>query len=139
MRNLRLLFATLAVVFFLSACTQTETSTISMNEAESIMPGTYKVYFYGEALGAGMFEGYVFEVFDNGTITATLGAETFSGEWAILHVNHSDFYTYELDINISGNAEMDALGQTWWVEDMTDVTLFLTDEAGSPDIHLIKI
>ena len=55
MRNLRLLFATLAVVFFLSACTSTESGTISMAEAESIMPGTYKVYFYGEALGAGMY------------------------------------------------------------------------------------
>lgn len=129
-------FALLLVV--LSSCTQGDISTLAPGEVESVIPGAYKVTLYDNGSGnTSAFESYDFEFMSNGSMVATHGEETYTGQWNVGSVNH-ETYDNELSIVISGNADIDAISRSWYVEDVSDVTLYLTDATATEIIHFIK-
>ncbi len=140
MKNLRFLPATLMVIVLLSACTQTDLSTMSVADAQGVIPGTYKVSYY-EAQGGTLnaFEGYTFVFYSNGTMNATNGIDSYDGTWMIQYISTDVAYDKEVMIAINGNPEMEALDQSWYVKDVTDVTLQLTDDGDATEVHFIKI
>lgn len=139
MRKIRLLPAAFAlVIVFLASCTKTDMNTISISEAESIIPGSYKVNMYDNASGnTTAYDNYTFDFQSNGALIATNGIETYTGQWSIVSVNEADF-DKQVTITISGNADMDALNHAWFVEEVSDVTLYLTNQAGDETVHFIK-
>ena len=139
MRKLRFLPATIMVVL-MSACTQTTIPEMSLQGAESVIPGTYKVNYYDDPSGAtGIYDAYTFQFFSNGDLSATDGIETFVGSWLVETTNTSDVYSKLVSITIDGNPELSALTQPWFVKEVTDVTLQLADNPDTMEIHFIKI
>lgn len=139
MRTSRFLIAGVAsAVVFLSACTKTDMNTISVSEAESIIPGSYKVATFVDIAGEGTaYDNYTFQFTSNGDLTATNGKETYTGIWAIENEN-DPVYDKKVTITIAGNSEMDALNHAWLVEEVTDATLYLTDDTGVESVHFVK-
>ncbi len=139
MRKLRVFMAAIVVAISFTACSKSELNNMSITEAESVIPGTYKVNFYGDTYGdAGPFGEYTFEFFSNGTMSATNATEAFSGTWLIKTVADEEF-DKEISITITGSPEMDMLNYAWKVMEVTDVTLQLVDDTGAEEIHFIKI
>lgn len=139
MKRIRLTSAAFALlIVVLASCSKTDMNTMSPAEAESIIPGNYKVNMYDNGSGnTAAYENYDFEFQSNGAVVASNGVESYSGVWTITSVNHAD-YDKQVKIAITGNSDMDALSHDWFVEDVTDVTLYLTDEDASDIVHFIK-
>ena len=132
MRNLRVFMATLVVAMSFTACSKSELDNMSITEAASVIPGTYKVNFYGDTYGdAGPFGEFTFEFFSNGTMSATSADQAFTGVWLIQTMSDEQF-DKEVSITITGSPEMDMLTYAWRVMEVTDVTLQLVDDTG-PD------
>lgn len=123
-----------------TACSKNEISSLTLPGAENVIPGSYKVNYYDDGTGAGnAFEGYTFEFTSNGLLTATNGTESFNGSWTIAATNASDVYDQAVTIVIDGNSNMAVLNQSWFVKEVTDVTLQLKDDAAAQEVHFIKI
>lgn len=139
MKKFKLTSAALTLmIVVLASCSQQDISSLTPGEVESVIPGTYKVNLYDDGSGnTSTFESYDFEFKSNGTMTAVHGDETYSGQWNVGSVNH-ETYDNQFNIVISGNSEMDAISRSWFVEDVSDVTLYLTDASASEIIHFIK-
>lgn len=122
----------------LTSCTQNDINTLTPGEVESVIPGTYKVTLYDNGSGnTSAFESYNFEFMSNGSLVASNADETYTGQWNIGSVNH-ETYDNQLNITITGNADMDAINRSWYVEDASDVTLYLTNASATEIIHFIK-
>ena len=134
MRNLRVFMATLVVAMSFTACSKSELDNMSITEAASVIPGTYKVNFYGDTYGdAGPFGEFTFEFFSNGTMSATSADQAFTGVWLIQTMSDEQF-DKEVSITITGSPEMDMLTYAWRVMEVTDVTLQLVDDTGAEEI-----
>jgi len=126
----------MSIVFFAS-CSQSELNTISISEATSIIPGNYKVNNYDNGSGnTTAYDNYTFEFQSNGTLIASNGMDAYNGQWTIQTENAVD-YDKSVTITITGNADLDALNHTWFVEELSDVTLYLTDD-DTEILQLIK-
>lgn len=140
MKNVIRLSATLILVItFMASCSTTADSNyISVTEAENIIPGSYKVNTFEDAAGASVaYESYIFSFKSNGTLEATSGVDTCTGQWAINGVNDAN-YEMEMTLTINGNTEVEYLSHNWFVEEITDVTLMLIDDSGIESIYMIK-
>jgi len=139
MKKARFVFPALALLLLVApACTKTDMNTISISEAESIIPGSYRVNLYDDGSGNnGTYDLYTFDFQSNGVLMAGNGLESFSGTWTIASVNEAE-YEMEVDITMTGNPDLEALANNWFVEDVTDVTLYLTDASGAEVLHFIK-
>ncbi len=134
-----MIIATIVVALSFTACSKNEISTLSIADAQGVIPGTYKVNYYGDTFGdGGPLSGYTFEFNSNGTLTVSNVAETFSGTWVIQSIAN-ETYDKQVSIAIEGSPEVDALNYEWMVVEVTDVTLQLADEAAVGEIHFVKI
>jgi len=139
MRNLRVFMAALVVAMSFTACTKSELDNMSISEAESLIPGTYKVNFFDDTFGdAGPFGEYTFEFYSNGTMSASNASGAFTGVWLIQAISDEQF-DKQVSITIAGSPELDMLNYEWKVMEVTDVTLQLVDDTGLEEIHFIKI
>ena len=120
MRNLRILPVAVIAMVLITSCTKTDMNTISIAEAQGIIPGSYK------------FKCIVL------VLRATKGAESYSGSWDIITIADVT-YDKEVSITIAGNEQMDMLNHSWFVKDVTDVTLNLVDETATEEFLFIKI
>lgn len=85
------------------------------------------------------YQDYTFEFLNSGVLVATKGAETYTGTWTLVSINTDLVYDREVNITIDGNEEMTALNHSWFVKNMTDVTLNLIEDAAASEILFIKI
>lgn len=124
----------------ISSCTKTDLNILSISEAESVIPGSYKVNdFANGGLDVTQFESYSFEFKSNGNVVATKGDESFVGSWEISTTNTDPVYDKTVSITIAGNDEIEDLSHVWNVIEVTDVILHLIDESTSSEILFIKI
>ncbi|HMX03661.1 MAG TPA: hypothetical protein PK511_09140 [Chitinophagales bacterium] len=139
MRTSSFLIAGVATaMILLSACTKTDTFILSVSDAENIIPGSYKVATFIDIAGEGtVYENYIFQFTSNGDLTATDGTDTYTGTWSIENEN-DPVYDKKVTISIGGNTEMDVLNHGWLVEEVTDATLYLTDDTGVESVHFVK-
>ena len=138
MRNLRILPVAVIAMVLITSCTKTDMNTISIAEAESIIPGSYKVNNFSGTGDLAQYQDYTFEFISNGELRATKGAESYSGTWDITTVADVT-YDKEVSITIAGNEQMDMLNHSWFVKDVTDVTLNLVDDTATEEFLFIKI
>ena len=113
-------------------------NTISIAEAESIIPGSYKVNSFAGTGDLAQYQDYTFEFISNGELRATKGAESYTGNWGITTVADVT-YDKEVSITMAGNEQMDMLNHSWFVKDVTDVTLNLVDDTATEEFLFIKI
>ena len=139
MRNFRILSVMVLAAVLVTSCTKNELNNISIAEAQSILPGSYKVNDFAGTGDLAQYQDYTFEFLNSGELVATKGAETYTGSWSLVSINTDPVYDREVTITIDGNEEMTALNHRWYVKNMTDVTLNLIDDAASSEILFIKI
>ena len=103
------------------------------NQAES---GTWRITSF---MDSGQdetndFNGYNFTFESNGTITATNGNNTESGNWSVTGSNSSSSSSDDIDFNIMFNvpetSEFDDLNDDWDIISHSDNTLRLRDVSG---------
>jgi len=103
------------------------------NQAES---GTWRITSF---IDSGQdetndFNGYNFTFESNGTITATNGNNTESGNWSVTGSNSSSSSSDDIDFNIMFNvpetSEFDDLNDDWDIISHSDNTLRLRDVSG---------
>ena len=138
MRNLRILPVAVIAMVLITSCTKTDMNTISIAEAQGIIPGSYKVNNFAGTGDLAQYQDYTFEFISNGELRATKGAESYSDSWDIITIADVT-YDKELSITIAGNEQMDMLNHSWFVKDVTDVTLNLVDETATEEFLFIKI
>ena len=139
MRNFFKLPAIIMITLSYVACTKTDTKNVSLSQAESIIPGSYKVNSFTDNTGSGTsYDGYTFNFSDAGTLSVTNGTDTYSGLWSIQNANTSDVFNEQLVLTITGDPNVNLLNQTWFVQDITDVTLKIQDGTGNEQLSLIK-
>ena len=134
MRNLRILPVAVIAMVLITSCTKTDMNTISIAEAQGIIPGSYKVNNFAGTGDLAQYQDYTFEFISNGELRATKGA----GSWDIITIADVT-YDKEVSITIAGNEQMDMLNHSWFVKDVTDVTLNLVDETATEEFLFIKI
>ena len=138
MRNLRILPVAVIAMVLITSCTKTDMNTISIAEAQGIIPGSYKVNNFAGTGDLAQYQDYTFEFISNGELRATKGAESYSGSWDIITIADVT-YDKEVSITIAGNEQMDMLNHSWFVKDVTDVTLNLVDDTATEEFLFIKI
>jgi hypothetical protein len=138
MRNLRILPVAVIAMVLITSCTKTDMNTISIAEAQGIIPGSYKVNSFAGTGDLAQYTDYTFEFISNGELRATKGAESYTGSWDITTIADVT-YDKEVSITIAGNEQMDMLNHSWFVKDVTDVTLNLVDETAEEEFLFIKI
>lgn len=138
MKRTSLVIAVLAIALIgTTSCTRDQMDYISITEAEGIIPGTWKVNYYGDNAGgtADQFASYTFTFMNDGTVTASSGAEIYEGSWLIQPSNDA-YYDQEIVLTIN---QMDILNQTWLVADMSEVGMQLVDASGVSQVHFLKL
>jgi len=138
MRSVKMLIVTLsAATLLFASCGQEEINYVSVAEAQQIIPGTWKVYYYGDDNGgtADQFTDYTFVFLNDGTVTATTGLESYQGTW-IIQASSDEFYDQELVLTID---QMDLLNHTWLMTGVSDVKLELVEDSGSEQVHFLKM
>ncbi len=140
MRKLSILPAIMIATLLITSCSKTDMNILSISEAESIIPGSYKVNDFANGDGDfAQFENYTFEFKSNGNVVATKGDESFTGTWDISTTNTDPVYDKEVSITIAGNTEVEDLSHVWYVKEVTDVTLDLIEETIASEVLFIKI
>lgn len=138
MKRTSLIIAVLAIALIgTTSCSKDQLGYISVTEAEGIIPGTWKVNYYGDDAGgtADQFANYTFTFKNDGTVSATSGAEIYEGSW-IIQPSQDEIYDQEIVLTIN---QMDILNQTWLVADMSEVGMQLVDQSGGTQVHFLKL
>lgn len=138
MKKLSFLPVALIVMLFVTSCTKTDMDTLSISEAAGIIPGSYKVNNIAGTGELAQYADYTFQFKSNGDLVVTNGTDTFTGAWDITTIA-DDVYDKEVVITIQGNEQMDVLDHSWFVKDMSDVTLNLVDDTAVEEVLFIKI
>ncbi len=141
MRKLQLLFAVGVSAMLLSSCTKDALSDITLGEAEKMAAGSWRVtYYVDDSDGVSNdFDGYTFEINDDGSVTAAIGALSHSGSWAVKNSDDDPDHSKEIEFMISGDDQMDKLDGSWYITDLTETTMQLIDDTPGEEIHFEKI
>lgn len=116
----------------------------------SVREGEWRVVEYrdddddDEFFGSIDFDGYVFEFSENGMVTATVGAEVYTGTWKIeLESDDDDFdddntdeMEFELELN-NANGALEEISEDWDVLEYSDTRIRLGDEDDDDDDELL--
>lgn len=138
MKSSSLVIAVLAIALIgTTSCSKDQMGYISLTEAESIIPGTWRVNYYGDDAGGttDQFANYTFTFKNDGTVTATSGAEIYEGTW-LIRASSDTYYDQEIVLTIN---QMDILNQTWLLLDMSEVGMQLVDSSGEAQVHFLKM
>ena len=140
MKKINVMIAGLMMLFILGACKKESIPDITVSEAQALASGNWKVVYYFDNSDSvsNDFDGYEFEISDDGTILATLGASTFSGTWIIKSSDDDPNFNQEIEFTISGNNQMDELDGSWLIMELNETIMNLKDDSGSEEIHFEK-
>ncbi|MEZ5012774.1 MAG: hypothetical protein R2794_00630 [Chitinophagales bacterium] len=126
MKVLRFLPVAFFAAAIFSSCSKSENPDLSIIQAESVIPGSYKMHFYSDETGAdNPFVGYTFKFNAGGILLVDDGTTEYNGLWTIENAVNSDTYDQEVQISISGTDDLDKLSNVWYVFEVTDVSMFL--------------
>ncbi|MFN0274181.1 MAG: hypothetical protein ACKVPJ_00425 [Chitinophagales bacterium] len=146
MKKIEFLIATALVIIMLASCSSIDDSVLSdmsTTEITETLDGTsWKVVYYfdnSDGESTDDFAGYTFDFAEDGTLTATLGSETFTGTWVIKNSDDDPDYDKEIDINIAGNKQMDEVEGSWLITELSDTSMKLKDDNGAEEIHFSKL
>lgn len=141
MKKIMLMSGILLSVLIMPSCSKDALSDVTITEAEALAGGSWKVvYYYDNSDGVSNdFDGYTFEIGDDGTITATNGASSYTGTWLVKSSDDDPDYSKEIEFTIAGDKQMDKLDGKWLIAELTETTMQLKDDTPSEEIHLEKI
>lgn len=140
MKKMSLILATALTVLMLSSCSDDIPSDLTLTEAETLAGGSWRVtYYYDNGDGVSNdFDGYTFDISDDGTITATKGASTYTGVWMVKSSDDDPTYDKEIEFTISGDKQMENLDGSWLITELSDTVMKLKDDTPSEEIHFEK-
>lgn len=141
MKKIILMSGILLSVLMMPSCSDDSLDDVSVTEAEALAGGSWKVVYYFDN-GDGVsndFDGYTFEINDDGTIAATNGGATYTGTWMVKSSDDDPDYDKEIEFTITGDKQMDNLDGSWLIAELTDSSMKLKDDTPSEEIHFEKI
>lgn len=140
MKKIILMASLATVIFSITSCSKDDLSKLTVTEAEKLAEGNWKVvYYYDNSDGVSNdFNGYSFNFATDGTLTATIGATTFTGTWFVDNSDDDPNYDKEMKIAIAGNKQMDNLDGSWLIAELTDNSMQFKDDTPSEEIHFEK-
>ncbi len=123
-----------------ASCYEPGGSFISISEAETIIPGAWRVDYYTDGKGttADVFTEYSITFKNDGTLTVNDGVNTYPGTWVISIANEDPTYDEQIDITVTGSDIMTSLSKIWLVTDMNDNRMNLMDGTGQEEIYLLR-
>ncbi len=141
MKKLNVMMFAMLAMFVFASCKKESISDISMTESENLAAGNWKVVYYfdnGEGV-SNNFNGYEFQINDDGTIIAMLGTATFTGTWMIKTSDDDLNFNEEIEFTIMGDKQMDALDGSWVLMELNETIMNLIDDSGSEEIYFEKL
>lgn len=138
MKKIFLIASAMFAAAFLSSCTDDTLTDLTITEVEGMSTGNWKVIFQSDNGNDDSHDllGYALEFLADGTLTASKGAESFTGTWIVKSSDDDPDYDKEFDFLISGNKAMDELDGSWLIGTLTDNRMELLDDSPSEQIHL---
>lgn len=140
MRKLNALIPLMVMAVFTS-CTKEDISDLTVNEAQGLVPGDWKVtYYFDNSNGeSSEFDGYTFSFADDGTVTASVSGSEFTGTWNVSSSDDDPNFDKEIEITISGNSALDDLDGKWLITEISESVMKFKDDTPSEEIHFEHI
>lgn len=141
MKKIILLSGIICSALLMPSCSDDSLADVTVTEAEALATGSWKVvYYFDNSDGVSNdFDGYTFEINDDGTISASKSGTTYTGTWMVKSSDDDPDYDKEMEITITGNDQMDELDGSWLIAELTDNSLQLKDDTPSEEIHFEKL
>jgi len=141
MKKLKLLMAGIAALGLLTACSDDDSSSTNGNTTEvvnTVQDGTWRITSFVEETNdeTHHFTGYTFTFDDNDVLTATNGANTYTGTWSVTNSSNSsdddDNNNSDIDFNImfASPDNFTDLNDDWDILERTDTKIRLRDISG---------
>ena len=141
MKKLKLLMAGIAALGLLTACSDDDSSSTNGNTTEvvnTVQDGTWRITSFVEETNdeTHHFTGYNFTFDDNDVLTATNGANTYTGTWSVTNSSNSsdddDNNNSDIDFNImfASPDNFTDLNDDWDILERTDTKIRLRDISG---------
>lgn len=132
--------ATALTIIMLSSCADDLPSDLTLTEVETLAGGNWRVTYYfdnGDGVSSD-FDGYTFEISEDGTIAATKGATTYTGIWMVKSSDDDPAFDKEIEFIISGDKQMEDLDGSWIITELSHTIMKLKDNTPSEEIHFEK-
>lgn len=132
MKSIRLIFLALLVI---TACkNDSETDVNETKVIDTVTAGTWRITYYYDTdkEETSNYSGYNFTFGSTGQLTATNGANTYTGTWSITDSNSNDDTMDDLDFNILFTVPpaLEELSDDWDILEVTDTKIKLVDISG---------
>jgi hypothetical protein len=123
------------VGMFAIACNNDDSTNANQSKVENTAKsGTWRItYFYDtDKEETSNYTGYNFTFGESAVLTATNGANTYTGTWSISDSNSDDDSMDDLDFNIAFSAPpaFEELSDDWDIIEVTDTKIQLIDVSG---------